>query len=180
MGRRRRTGVREANGRARREHNKDFAPTKIKRAIDDAMQGYGNALFGSVLGQLSIRHPELIEPYHVAAGQKYAGLALKYHAATGAPPFSRSANLQLGLHANQPDVDSPLGHELSLTERSVIERMHKVEQVLLALGRPTVLAVRDACERDIDPGPFHYDDLRAGLHQIAQMFNLTPTGKNVR
>jgi hypothetical protein len=172
MGRRRRTGAREANGRVSRKGEREWAPTRIKRIIDDAIEGYGNALFGSPLGILALRRH--IQPYHVAAGQRWAGLSLKYHAATGGPSSSHSASLEHGLHANSPDVDTPLGRELSQTERDVIMRRLKAERLLMAMSYKTFALVCDVCDANIYPPAWEYDRLRAGLHRLAVHWNLDP------
>jgi len=178
MGRRRRTGERTANGRPSRRGEKEWAPTRIKRAIDDALEHYGNALFGTPLGQLALR--QHLQPYHVAAGQRWAGLSLKYHAATGAPSSSHSANLELGLHACTPDVDTLLGQEMSKTERDVIERRLKAERALMAIGYKTFLTVCDVCDHGIYPAAWEYERLRRGLHRLAEIWTLNPDPKNGR
>jgi hypothetical protein len=146
--------------------------------IDDAYERSGNALFGSPLGQLALR--QHLQPYHVAAGQRWAGLRVKYHAATGAPGNSHSGSLEPGVHANTPDVDSELGRELSQTERDVIERMLRAERALMVLGYRTFLTVCDVCDYNIYPAAWEYERLRAGLHRLAELWTLTPDGKNGR
>jgi len=172
MGRRRRRGAREPNGRAQRQDRKDWPPTKIRRIIDDALDGYGNSLFGSTLGQLALRRK--IDAYHVAAGQRWAGLSARYHAATGAPSGAHSAALELGLHSSAPDVDSMRGRELSLSERDVIERRLKAEHALMAISHRTFELVCDVCEANRYPPAWDYERLKAGLHRLAELWSLTP------
>jgi hypothetical protein len=143
----------------------------VKRVLDDAIEGHGNALFGSTLGKLALR--QHIQPYHVAAGQRWAGLSIKYHAATGAPLGTRSASLELGMCASSPDVDTLLGQELSKTERDVIERRLKAERALLAMSYHTFELVCDVCDQNVYPPAWEYQRLRDGLHRLAELWTLT-------
>ena len=179
MSRKRRRGHREPNGRLSRSERREFAPTRIRRAIDNAMDKCGDPLFGSILGQLALR--KHLEAYHVAAGQRYAGLSARYHAATGAPPFTRTGFLEFGMHATDPDPETLLGLELSVTERDVVNRMLRAREVLLRIGRQAALAVHEVCEEDQHPGAWAYPALRAGLGGLAEHWRLlTPTAGNVR
>jgi hypothetical protein len=178
MGRKRRTGTREPNGRASRRGEREWAPTRIRRIIDDAYERSGNALFGYPLGQLALR--QHIEPYHVAAGQRWAVLSAKYHAAVGAPPYCHAGKLEIGLVGPLPDVDTLLGQELSQTERDVINRRLRAERALMEIGYRTFVTVCDVCDLNRYPPAWEYDRLRAGLHKLAQLWALTPEAKNVR
>jgi len=177
MSRKRKVGAkREPNGRLSRADRREFAPTRIRRVIDNAIDRCGDPLFGSMLGQLALRNH--IEAYHVAAGQRYAGLRSKYHSAVGGPRIGAGI-FSFGLRANAPDPDTAVGQELSQTERDVIARMAKAEEVLSTLGRQASAAVADVCE-DRHPGAWNYSALRAGLDGLARHFHLTPAPANVR
>jgi hypothetical protein len=170
---RRKPGRRTASGRlSRAAERKEYAPTLIRRARDAAFHRYGDKRWGTELGRMYLIGN--LQEHHVAAGERWATLMAKFHAAIDAPPTNaRTANLQIGLHAAHPDPDSDLGQLLAQTEIGVVKRLRKAHDALLQAGSSSEKTVRALCERDVSIGWWLYPALTAGLQRLAEHWHLT-------
>jgi hypothetical protein len=163
---------REPNGRlSRSEGEREFPPTLVRRALDDAKRKYSDRRWGTELGRLFMGGD--ITPAQFAAGERWGELMGEYVDATGAPiPNVRSAKLQMGSCGHEPDPDSEAGKIIAAAEARVIKRAHKAYAVLMAAGISSEAAVRMVCEQDLNVGWWVQPRLVYGLQRLAEHWNM--------
>jgi hypothetical protein len=170
--------IREPNGRASRAtEEKEYAPTRIKRLLDEAATGYGDPEWGTAIGRLYARG-KITAPMW-AAGKRWAEKVVKYHTAINAPPPNPKALVLEGrMGGTAPDPDSDEGRKRAAKDEQAVTEFLTAHGVLVGAGMISEAMVRSACERDQLPdGHEQLQALNRGLLWLADYWGLTKREK---
>lgn len=152
VGRKRKPGTREPNGRIERKSDEPrYSPAAVKRLTESAIALASDARLGTVIGRMLLAGD--ITTRQAGAGWHWAELAADYYSAIGATPLHiRPVSLERGAKGEAPDIDSPAGELITERDRRVVKRFERAFIVLQAQGSETAAICRRLCEgRGIAP-----------------------------
>lgn len=172
--------VREKNGRISRSGEaKELPAVAIKRLRNAALAGMADARWSTELGRLYLS--EKIKEHMFIAGERWAETAKRYDQAVAAPsPTPRSANLERGAQAHDPDPDSEAGAQIIQHDQLIIAAFNKAHKALVEAGKLAEKVVRALCERDEFIAEYELPHLVNGLTALAAHWRLTPGGRDVK
>lgn len=172
VGRKRKPGAREPNGRPdRKEQEQRYSPAAVKRMSDTAMAAAHDPRLGTVLGRLLLLGE--ISARQAGAGWQWAEIAHEYYSAIGATPLqAKPVSYERGAKGSAPDLESAAGAQMTERDKRIIKRFDRAFCALHSEGHAAATACRRLCEgRGIDPDSYE-ERLSAlrGLDALAAHF----------
>ena len=155
VGRKRKPGAREPNGRPdRKEQEARYSPAAIKRLSDSAVLAAHDPRLGTVLGRLLLLGD--ISARQAGAGWQWAEIAADYYSAIGATPLqAKPVSYDRGARGEAPDLESAAGAAMTERDKRAARRFERAFTVLQLEGHAAATACRRLCEgRGIAPDSY--------------------------